>query len=978
MYTSLYVKTNYSLLSSLINIDSYIDYAKKHNLTSLSITDNNMFGVMEFYKKCKKNDIKPIIGLEINIDNQILLLYAKNYDGYKTLIKLSTLMSTRSINIKDIEEYNNEVIGIIPVDYIDLYNQLVGTISELYIGYSNKEEEKEALLYSKDVVFLRKNLYIQEVDKEYLKYLYMIRDSKTISDDISYDIDNYSLEIDDVYKYTSNENLFTTNKIADKCNLEFPSSELLLPIYSDTNGLDSFSYLKELASHGLNRRLDGKVRESYINRLNYELDVINKMGFSNYFLVVYDFIKYAKKNNILVGPGRGSGAGSLVCYCLGITDIDPLKYDLLFERFLNIERVTMPDIDTDFPDIYRDQVIEYVKEKYGEKRVSGIVTFGTMASKQAIRDVARVLNIEAYQVELIVSKIPNFSKMKLKDFYSSNKELKALIDSDKRLKLLYKVASFLEGYPRHTSSHAAGIIMSKVDLDEVIPLTLSNDMYLSGYTMEYLEELGLLKMDFLGLTTLTTIMNIINDIKENLNIDIDFNKIPLDDNNVLDIFKNAKTLGIFQFESDGMKNFLKRLKPSTFEDIFAAIALFRPGPASNIDTYINRKHGISKVEYIDDSLKDILNNTYGIIIYQEQIMQIAVRVAGYSLGEADILRRAMSKKKKDILVLEEEKFISRSIENGYKKEVAKEIYDLILNFANYGFNRSHSVAYSIVAYKMAYLKYYYPKYFYANLLSSVINNEVKENSYINEARSMNIKVIKPSINNSSTNFKVINDNIYFPLSAIKNIGMTTASEIIKNRSDGYKDIYDFLVKNSSINKKTLEILIKSGCFDEFNISRKTLINNLDELINYKELVNDLDKDYVLIPDIKLEDEYSNDVLISMEKEMFGLYISNHPVTNYKNKYEKIANLENIEKLFNKNIDIVILVEKVKKITTKKGENMLFIDGSDDYSRIEFTIFPSVYNENTNIKVGNILKVNGHVERRYNDYQVIVKSLEKLN
>ena len=503
------------------------------------------------------------------------------------------------------------------------------------MGYPNKLEEKEALTISKKVVYVRKNLYINENDKEYLKYLYMIRDSKTISDDTNYEIDNYNLNIKDIYEYTSNENLFNTNRIADMCNLEFPESEILLPIYPVTNGLSSFEYLKELSSFGLSKRLGGKVRESYVKRLEYELDIINKMGFSNYFLVVYDFIKYAKKNKILVGPGRGSGAGSLVCYSLGITDIDPLEYDLLFERFLNPERVTMPDIDTDFPDKYRDQVIDYVVSKYGKKRVSGIVTFGTLAAKQALRDVARVLNIPNYQIDMVSRRIPGFTKLKLIDFYKEDKEFKNLIDGDSKLTLMFKVASFIEGYPRHTSSHAAGIIMSKVDLDSVVPLTVSDGMYLTGYTMEYLEELGLLKMDFLGLKTLTTIMNIISSIKEYENVEIDFNNIPLDDKNVLELFSKALTVGIFQFESEGMKNFLRKLKPNSFEDIFAAIALFRPGPAGNIDSYIRRKHGEEEITYIDDSLKDILKNTYGIIIYQEQIMQIAVKLAGYSLGEAD-------------------------------------------------------------------------------------------------------------------------------------------------------------------------------------------------------------------------------------------------------------------------------------------------------------------------------------------------------
>ncbi len=978
MYTPLYVKTNYSLLSSLITIDNLLSYLKEHNYSQVAITDNTMFGVMEFYKKCKLANIKPIIGLEILLENDTILLYAKDYTGYQTLIKLSTIQESRKLELTDIEKYHNSVIGIIPYTSQNTYESFINTIPDLYLGYSNKQEEQEALLITSNVVFLRKNLYINEKDKEYLKYLYMIRDGKTTADEVSYEINNFSLDIEDIYSLTSNENLFTTNKIADMCNLEFPKSELLLPIYEETNGLTSHEYLKELSKFGLSKRLDGKVRESYASRLKYELNIIEKMGFSNYFLVVYDYIRYAKKNKILVGPGRGSGAGSLVCYSLGITDIDPIKYDLLFERFLNPERITMPDIDTDFPDIYRDQVIDYVVEKYGEKRVSGIVTFGTLAAKQSLRDVARVLNVPNYQIDLVTKRIPGFTKLKLKDFYKQDEELRKMIDSDQRLGQMYKIASFIEGYPRHTSSHAAGIVMSQKDLDEVIPLTVSDGIYLTGYTMEYLEELGLLKMDFLGLKTLTTIMNVISDIEKNENVKIDFNNIPLDDLKVLELFSQADTTGVFQFESDGMRNFLRKLKPNSFEDIFAAIALFRPGPAGNIDSYIRRKHGEEKVEYLDPSLEPILKSTYGIIIYQEQIMQIAHTLAGYTLGEADILRRAMSKKKMDVLKAEEEKFINKSVENGYSYETSKKIFDLILSFANYGFNRSHSVAYSMVAYKMAYLKCYYPKYFYGSLLSSVIGSESKTKEYIMEVKSLGIKVLKPCINHSGCSYEVTKEGIYYPLSGIRNIGGVACNEIITKREDGYKDIFDFLARVKNINRKMIESLIQSGCFDTFGITRKTYIENLDAIINYSELVQTLDPQFVLKPDLEIKDEYKQEELIYMEKDLFGIYLSNHPVTSYKAKFKNMLNLDNTANSFNKIINTVILVEKVKVIQTKKGEDMMFLDGSDEFNKLDFTLFPKIYEQYSNIKVGDILKIEGRVERRYDTFQIVVSKVEKLN
>ncbi len=978
MYIPLYVKTNYSLLSSLISIDKLIEYASKNHISSLAITDSNMFGAMEFYKKCKKNQIKPILGLEVEVEDSVLLLYAKNYNGYLTLIKLSTIQATRKVTISDILHYHNEVIGILPFSYKEKFSLFSEYFKDFYLGYQDKEEEKVASSLTEKIVFLRKNLYFLESDSEYLRYLYMIRDGKTISDDTHYDIKNYHLMINDIYEYTTNEHLHNTTIIADMCDLEFPKTNVLLPIYQDTNGLDSHSYLKELASYGLKRRLGSNLTKNYIDRLYYELNIIEKMGFSNYFLVVYDFIRYAKKNKILVGPGRGSGAGSLVCFSLGITDIDPLKYDLLFERFLNPERVTMPDIDTDFPDIYRDKVIDYVVSKYGEKRVCGIVTFGTLASKQALRDVGRILNIPSYQIDMITKRIPTVTKLKLIDFYQQDNEFKKMINSDNRLKKLYQISSFLEGFPRHTSIHAAGIVMSKKDLDEVIPLTVSDGMYLTGFPMEYLEELGLLKMDFLGLKTLTTIMNIIADIEKSEHITIDFNKIPLDDTKVLSLFATANTTGIFQFESVGMKNFLRKLKPSTFEDIFAAIALFRPGPAQNIDSYIKRKHHEEEITYLDPSLEPILKSTYGIIIYQEQIMQIANKFASYTLGEADILRRAMSKKKMEVLKGEEEHFISNSMKNGHSKEISKQIFDLILSFANYGFNRSHSVAYSVIAYKMAYLKYYFPKYFYSNLLSSVIGSDSKTNDYMMEAKLLNISILKPSINHSSCSYVVKEEGIYYPLSGIRNIGSTICNEIVDKRENGYTDIFDFLARVNGINRKVLESLIQAGCFDEFGITRKTYIENLESIINYSDLAHDLNPEFVLKPELIKEEEYSNTELIAMEKELFGVYLSNHPVTFYKAKFNQIVSLNQVGDYFDKIVNFVVLVEKVKKIITKRGEEMMFFDGSDEYGMIDFTLFPKVFMKYSDIKIGDILKITGRVERRYDSFQIVVSKLEKLN
>ena len=978
MFTSLYVKTNYSLLSSLVSIDNLILYAVEHKLSALAICDDNMTSTKIFYDKCIKNNIKPIIGLDLKYNNSNILMYAKNFIGYQSLIKLSTISSERDITITDLETYNNDVVVVLPYKDFALYNELTRLYNNLYIGVLNKIEEKESYKVTKNVVFINKVLYLNKEHEKYLKYLFMIRDSKTIADDVTFK-DNYNyMLLSDAISLVSNETLNNTNVIADMCNLELSKRDDLLPVY-DTN-IDSDQYIVKLSVAGLNKRLGGNVSDVYKKRLIYELDVIKRMGFSNYFLVVYDFIKYAKKNNILVGPGRGSAAGSLVAYSLGITEIDPIKYDLLFERFLNPERVSMPDIDTDFPDIYRNNIIEYVRNKYGEKRVSGIITFGTMAAKLVLRDVGRVLNIPPKTIDTLCKKIPTVTKDKLKDFYDRDENFRNIINSSDKLMLLYEISTLIEGFPRHISTHAAGVVMSRIDLDRIIPLVRNNDMYISGYTMEYLEELGLLKMDFLGIKNLTTIMNIIADIESSLGIKINFSDIPLDDPDALKLFETADTCGIFQFESEGMKNFLRKLRPNTIYDIFAAIALFRPGPAVNIDSYIRRKHGLEQVTYLDPCLEGILSSTYGIIIYQEQIMQIANVMAGFSYGEADILRRAMSKKKLDLLKGEEIRFIEGSVTRGHKEEDAKRVFDLILNFANYGFNKSHSVSYAIVAYKMAYLKAKYPKFFFSNLLSSVIGSEVKTIEYINEARKLGINVILPDINRSTNKYEVVDNGILFPLSNIKNVGIVTCKDIINSRGDGFSDIYDCFSKilSRNVNKSTLEALIDVSCFDSFGYNKKTLYYNLDNLINYATLTKDLDPDLVIKPDIEIMDEFSKGELLSNEKASLGFYLSSHPTTIYKSRTSNVVNLADIKNYFGKRVELLVMIDKVRVVNTKNNDKMAFYLASDDTAQTDLTLFPKAYEKYKDIDKGEIVLVKGEVQRRFDKYQIIVNEIKRIN
>ena len=976
---NLNVKSNYSLLSSCLTIDNIIENSKNNNDSICVLCDNNMYGVMEFYNKCLNNNIKPVIGLEISLEIFKVYVYCKNYLGYKNMIKLSTIQNERIVTIDDLKNYNTNLIGVINYKDKEHFEELNKIYDELYLGYSNKLEQKECFLLTKNSVYFKECLYLKYEDSKYLEYLYLIRDGKTISDEVEYDLKEKELICADINNYTDHDGILNIENIVSKCNLEFPKSQLLLPIYK--KDIDSGKYLFELAKKGLSKRLDGEIPDKYKERLSYELNIINNMGFSNYFLVVYDFIKYAKNNNILVGPGRGSAAGSLVAYSLGITEIDPLQYDLLFERFLNPERHGMPDIDTDFPDEEREKVIEYVRNKYGQKNVSGIVTFGTLSAKQVLRDVARVINIPSYKLDSLNKLIPNFTKDKLRDIYNNNPNFKTMIDNDTTLKNLFNISIKLEGFPRHISSHAAGILMSEVPLDEVIPLTVNDSMYLSAYSMEYLEDLGLLKMDFLGLKNLSIIEHIIRDIKEQTGEDINFNKIPLDDKETLKIFTEADTVGIFQFESSGMKNFLKRLKPNTFEDIFAAIALFRPGPAVNIDTYIRRKHGEEKVEYLDKTLEPILKNTYGIFIYQEQIMQAASIFAGYSLGEADILRRAMSKKKIDLLKSEKEKFISKAMEKGHTREISEKIFNLILNFAGYGFNRSHSVAYSIIAYKLAYFKVHYKEIFYSNLLTNVIGSETKTKEYILEARNKNLNVLLPDINISGVDYQVYDGKIYYPFTNIKSVGLVAAEKIIKARGNNkFNDIYDLFSRLiiNGVSRSTLESLIYANAFSSFNFNKNTLIYNLDELINYGELTKDLDTSLVMKPEIELKKKFDKEQLLIKEKEIFGFYITLHPTMLYKKDNKNCIELKNITNYFNKNIKTIVLVEKIRVIKTSKGENMSFITCSDEENTLEFICFPKTYNLYNGISRGDVILVDGKVEKRLNEFQIIINKIEILN
>lgn len=971
-YTALQVKTSYSLLNSLNEVTKLVSRAKALGYTSLAITDtNNMFGVITFYQECKKNNIKPIIGIELDILDKKILLYAKNNNGYKNLIKLATLISERNLTLDDLKEYQNDLILVIPYIYYD--DDIYNIYETKFIGYSNIEEKKHI---TKDKVFINNVSYLYKEDYKYLDYLIMIKEGKTLGE---YEFGNnknmYLLSSEEVEQITDATDIENTFNISNLCNVEITYTPNILPVYDQK--IDAYSYLINLCNKGLKRRLKDNVDKVYQDRLDYELKIINQMGFCNYFLIVWDYVKYAKLNNILVGPGRGSAAGSLVSYTLGITDIDPLKYDLLFERFLNPERVTMPDIDIDFDSAKREEVIEYVINKYGNKKVAEIITFNTLGAKQIVRDVARVLGLTTTITDDIARLV---TEKTLTESIDKNLKLKKYIEDNNQIKELFKIALKLEGLPRHVSIHAAGVVICKTNLDEIIPL-YKNPMgiYTTAYSKDYLEPLGLLKMDFLGISNLTLIAEVIDNIRKNEHLNITFSNIPMDDKKTLEIFRKVKTNGIFQFESYGMRRFLEKLQVSSFDDIIAAIALYRPGPMDNLDLYIRRKEGKEKVKYPHPNLESILKPTYGIIIYQEQIIQIAQVLAGYTLGEADILRRAMSKKKEEVLLKEKPKFISSSVKRGYTEELATEVYDLILKFANYGFNKSHSVGYATVSYKMAFLKTYFFKYFETALLNNVIGSVDKTSDYITEIRQNNLIISLPDINISTNVYLVINNVIVAPLSIIKNIGNSIADDIIKEREKGpYKNIIDFVVRlyNKGIGPKIITSLIQAGCFNNLGYNRKTLIENLDNIINYAEISKDIGMVDLPEPVIEVYEEYTLDELLNIQYNTFGFYISNHPVTKYRENSD--ITTQNVKNYYDKRITMTVLVSRIKELTTKKNDVMAFITGKDEYGEISLTMFPNEYKTCPKIKNYDIIRLTGKVEKRYDTYQVIINDLKVLN
>jgi DNA polymerase III subunit alpha len=1034
-FIHLQISTAYSLLSSTISIKELIEQAKKLNYHTLAITDRNvLYGVVPFYKECKKNGVKPIIGLTADVLSDIeenksypLVLLAKNEKGYENLIKISSTIQTISkggIPSKWLRGYREGLFAFSPgiegeieesllesdvkkaLQVARFYQELFEENS-FFLSIQNHQLPKEQNIIQgiKDIsneigintIITNDVKYLEKEDAFSHECLLAIREGMKLSDEERPMLksEEYFLKTkEEIVRIFSNEidSLENTINLANSCNIELKMDQGLLPRFPMLKGKSADELLQELCLEGLKERLINP-GSNYLSRLEYELNVIKKMKFSDYFLIVWDFMKFSRDNGILTGPGRGSAAGSLVAYTLKITDVNPIDHELLFERFLNPERITMPDIDIDFPDNRRDEVIQYVGEKYGKLHVAQIITFGTLAAKAAIRDVARTFGFNTKELEQLSRLIPSRLGTSLQVAFNESEKLRGFVQQSELHKRLFTTALKLEGLPRHTSTHAAGVVISDKPLINIIPIQDGHDgVYLTQFPMDMLEEIGLLKMDFLGLRNLSFLERIVTSIQKGIGKKINIKQLPLNDHETFELLSKGNTTGIFQLESDGMKSVLERLKPTEFEDIVAVNALYRPGPMENIPTYINRKHRKEAVSYPHPDLEPILKKTYGVIVYQEQIMQIASKMAGFSLGEADMLRRAVGKKKKDVLDKERDHFVKGALRNNYDIKVANDIYDLIVRFANYGFNRSHAVAYSYITYQLAFLKAHHPLYFMAALLTSAIGNDDKISQYIRESKQMGIRILPPSINHSFYPFIVEKGSIRYSIAAIKGVGVTTIKEVMACRQvKPFADLFDLCIRVSPkvINRKVLEALVFSGALDEFYQDRSTLLASLDIAIDHAELVKPEEQEY----DLFLEDEFFQikpkymilepmsmmDKLI-FEKQVLGLYLSDHPVTPFKDLLREASASWLIDlKKGQKTCKVGAYITEFKTIRTKKGEVMGFLKISDPTDELDAVIFPNVYRHYSNIcKQGQIALIEGEIEERNEKLQFIIQKLYDMN
>lgn len=1011
-FAHLHVHSEYSLLDGACKIDKLIEKVKSLGQKSIAITDHGvMYGVIDFYKKCKKEGIKAIIGCEVYVAPRTrfdkdftldarahhMILLCKNNIGYKNLMYMVSLAYSEGFYKKP--RIDEELLKKHSEGLIALSACMGGKIPSLILKDEYENAKNTALLYNE--IFGQGNFYLElhshriteqtlineglvKISKEtgiplvatndahYISrsdahlqdVLMCIQMGKTVSDEnkLTFKTDEFYIksyeEMYELFSYAPGA-LENTVKIADMCNVDFKFGEYHLPEFFPPENYSQTQYLKKLCIDGYNLRYK---TDEHIKRLNFEIDMIIDMGFVDYFLIVADFINYAKSKDISVGPGRGSAAGSIVSYCLGITDIDPIKYNLYFERFLNPERISMPDIDIDFCYVRRQEVIDYVSSKYGKDKVAQIVTFGTMAARAGIRDVGRALNAPYADVDRIAKLVPAELGMTLQKALDVSKEFNDLYSNDIMAKKIIDMAKALEGMPRHASTHAAGVVITKEAVSNYVPLAKNDEAIVTQFTMNTLEELGLLKMDFLGLRTLTVIADCI----KLLNGKITLRDLPDDDEETFQLLSQGKTLGVFQLESSGVTSVISSLKPENIEDIIAVISLYRPGPMQSIPRYIECRHNPEKVTYKHPLLKEILGVTYGCMVYQEQVMEVFRKLAGYSLGKADMVRRAMSKKKFKELEAERLTFINGNdeivgcIKNGVDEKIAAEIFDEILDFANYAFNKAHAAAYAVISYQTAYLKTHYPREFMAALLTSMLDNPIKIALYTRECMDIGFKVLPPNINLSYEVFSVSGDNITFGLAAIKNVGRNIVKNIILERDSmgAFKSLEDFCTRVTDINKRAVEALIKSGCFDSFGPNRNQMLRvyenillnaNTDRKNNVSGqmglFADDIETNKVVYPNVE---EYSKIQLLNMEKETTGLYLSGHPMDEYIDIVKKIDNTDIYDIISEEttltdgqNVIITGVLLANKILITKKNQTMSFASIEDLTGSIEVIIFPKI-------------------------------------
>ena len=987
MTTHLFVRSCYTLLDSTIRIPELVSTAKKYGYQSVALTDHHvMHGVARFLHECKKEGIHPIVGLEVDVfyhEQKVpFLLLAKNNKGYANLMKLSSLLcdGREYATLEEFLTYSEHnfliVYGeggyfdaeLISEDRTGITQKLALMKSELPTFDIAISYEETSLWRSKNAVLkalakaqgiltvaLNKIYYLAQKDYETLKVLSAIKQGTTLRDkNVTPITGRYFLSIPEMEKIYDADDLRRTDEIASECHCDGDLEKTGIPVYPLKDGITAEQYLPQLCLAGLKKRLNGDLKPAYVERLKHELQVIHKMGFEDYFLIVYDFIRYGRQKGIYIGPGRGSAAGSLVAYCLGITMVDPLQYNLLFERFLNAERVSMPDIDTDIPDIHRQEIIDYVYQKYGEQHIANIITFDTLAARAVLRDVGKAMDISKREIDMIVGLIPQTPKITLEKAYEQKEKLRVLLNASPQLMEYFNMSKRIEGLPKNKSIHAAGIVMSGKPIEDVIPtIQMAEGMKTTQFVGNYLEERGLIKMDFLGLKNLTTIDEIVQMIHKH-NPDFHILSIPLNDAKTYRLFAQADTIGVFQFESDGMRNLLRKMKPNCFEDIIAALALFRPGPKDQINTYLEGRKNPASVVYPSKELKPILKETYGVTIYQEQVMLMAQIAAKFSLVKADILRKAISKKNEEELAGLRQEYVLGCKENGYSDETASLLFDLAEKFAGYGFNKSHAVAYGLVAYQLAYLKANYPLEFYTSILNSVIGDSTKSAIYITECRRKHISIEAPDVNRSTDIYYHNGKSIILPLSIIKDVGTLAARTILDERDKNgrFGDYFDFVARVvlRKMNRTQLERLISAGALDEFDLGRTTMLNTLDDAIKYAKLVQvpfgaqlSIDPQLVSKP-IVVRMKDSQEELSENEKAALGFNLGEQPIVHLRQKlgitYPPLAELNSNRGLYRG----FAYIQSVRQIRTRKGDLMCFLKLTDETGESDMAVMPNLYSQ----------------------------------